>query len=145
MNIFTPDNIRTSGAAESKEAALRAVADLAVERGYSSDADGVLEGLLAREAQISTALMDGMAIPHTKHAAVTEPALIVWRFDESIDWGDDVVNVLVAMLVPEADAGTTHLQLLAKVSRALIDDDVRQVLSGGSADEIHAALAARIA
>ena len=113
------------------------IARFAVDRGYATDAVGVLEGLQDREAQVSTAMMDGIAIPHTKHAAVTDPALLVLRYTEPVAWPDKdtEVSVAVAMLVPEAEAGKTHLKLLAKVSRALMDDNVRSTLSSGSETE----------
>lgn len=145
MEIFTPENVRIGGSAGSKAEALSQIAAFAVERGYASDAEGVVRGLEAREAEMSTALMDAIAIPHTKHAAVDQAALLVQRFDAPIDWSGEEVSVTLAMLVPEAEAGTTHLTLLAQVSRALIDEELRAVLNGGSAEEIHTVLSAKLA
>lgn len=144
MQTFTPDNIRLTGSAATKDQALALVADFAAERGYTADSAGVLEGLHAREAQLSTAMMDGIAIPHAKHAAVIAPALLVLRLDAPVDWTDDQVTVLVAMLVPEEEGGTTHLHLLAQVSRALIEDEVRAVLATGDAADVHRVLSDRI-
>ncbi len=144
METFTKENIRLGQSASSKDAALDVIAAFAVERGYATDAAGVLEGVREREALMSTALMDGIAIPHAKHAAVQSAALLVLRFDDPIDWGDDQIRVTMAMLVPEAEAGTTHLTLLAQVSRALIDDELRAVLVSGGEDEIFEAVSSRI-
>ncbi|OUZ11974.1 hypothetical protein BHE97_03630 [Aeromicrobium sp. PE09-221] len=145
MEIFTAENVRIGGSAGSKGDVLAQIAAFAVERGYASDAAGVVAGLEARETEMSTALMDGIAIPHTKHAAVEHAALLVQRFDGPVDWSGEDVSVTLAMLVPEAEAGTTHLTLLAQVSRALIDEDLRAVLTGGSAEEIYAELSAKLA
>lgn len=145
MDIFSIDNIRLGGTVADKEAALAAIAAFAVERGYAADAAGVVQGLQEREALMSTSLMDGIAIPHAKHAAVQSAALLIQRFDASIAWSGDDVRVTLAMLVPEVEAGTTHLRLLAQVSRALMDDDLRAVLNNGSAADIFGALADRIA
>ncbi|MGP9722770.1 fructose-specific PTS transporter subunit EIIC [Corynebacterium sp. AOP40-9SA-29] len=146
VEMFTRENVRIDAHASSQEDALTKVAELSAERGYATDAAGVLDGLKAREAQMTTALMDGIAIPHTKHAAVTEPALLVVRFDTPVDWPTDEtpVTAAVAMLIPEAQAGTTHLKLLAKVSRALMDENLRASLTSGTVDEIYTPLKAKL-
>lgn len=145
MEIFTQENVRFGGTPATKGEALSSIAQFAVERGYAADVDGVVAGLAAREEEMSTALMDGIAIPHTKHAAVEQAALLVRRFDQPVDWSADEVTVALAMLVPEAEAGTTHLTLLAQVSRALIDEELRAVLADGSESEIFAALSSKLA
>lgn len=145
MDIFSAQNIRLNVAAGDKTQALGSLASFAVERGYATDAAGVLTGMLEREALTSTALMAGIAIPHAKVDAVLSSALLIQRFSSDIDWGDQPVRVTLAMLVPEAEAGSTHLQLLAQVSRALIDDDLQQLLNTGSEQEIFEAMNARLA
>lgn len=145
-DMFTRENVRLDLRADSQDAALSQVAAMAVERGYATDADGVLSGLKEREAQTTTALMDGIAIPHAKHPAIIEPALLVTRFEGSVAWPDEdsKVNVGVAMLIPEAQAGTTHLKLLAKVSRALMNEDIRHTLASGTASEVYDGLSAKL-
>ena len=89
--------------------------------------------------------MDGIAIPHAKRASIKETALIVVRLTEPVDWAGDPVTLAVAMLVPEAQAGTTHLRLLAQVSRALIDERVRQGLTTASSPaEVFEALSVKL-
>lgn len=146
VEMFTRDNVRVDVHADSQEDALARIAAMATDRGYATDADGVLAGLQAREAQMTTALMDGIAIPHAKHSAISEAALLVVRFNEPVAWPTEKtpVSVAVTMLVPEAQAGTTHLKLLAKVSRALMDEDLRATLNSGSADEIYTPLSAKL-
>ncbi|MFD1860293.1 PTS sugar transporter subunit IIA [Aeromicrobium camelliae] len=144
MEIFTQENVRFGGAPATKDEALSSIAEFAVELGYAADVDGVVAGLKAREEEMSTALMDGIAIPHTKHAAVEQAALLVRRFDQPVDWSGQEVTVTLVMLVPEAEAGTTHLTLLAQVSRALIDEELRRILATGSRDEVHSALNAKL-
>ncbi|MFT0848933.1 PTS sugar transporter subunit IIA [Actinomycetaceae bacterium L2_0104] len=123
--MFRVENIVLGFDALTQREAMVAIADTAVNLGYADDSDDVVQGMLDREAQVSTALMDGIAIPHAKRPSIQEAALIVVRLNQPVDWGGDPVTVLLAMLVPEAEAGTTHLRLLAQVSRALIEEDVR--------------------
>lgn len=135
MDIFTKENIRLDCVASDKGAALASIAAFTVERGYSGEAEGVFVGLREREEQMSTALMDGIAIPHTKHAAVDSAAVLIQRFNEPIHWSDQAIKVTLAMLVPE-DGGSNHLALLAQVSRTLIDDEVRAALNSSDEETI---------
>lgn len=145
MDMFKVDNVVLDVAAATQNEALQAIADTAVNLGYSDDADDVVVGMLEREAQVSTALMDGIAIPHAKRSSIKEPALIVVRLTQPVDWAGDPIQVALAMLVPEAQAGTTHLRLLAQVSRALIEDEVRKELtSATTAAGVYDVLAARL-
>lgn len=144
MTMFVPENVRIGAEQTSKDAVLATVADFAVERGYAADASGVYDGLCQRENELSTALMDGIAIPHTKHEAVTEPALLILRLNNAVEWTGSTVTVALAMLVPAAEGGTTHLRLLAQVSRALMNEQLRETLNRGNADEIYQALSEKI-
>lgn len=145
MDMFKVDNVVLDVSATTQTEALQAIADTAVNLGYSDDADDVVAGMLEREAQVSTALMDGIAIPHAKRSSIKEPALIVVRLTQPVDWAGDPIQVALAMLVPEAQAGTTHLRLLAQVSRALIEDEVRKELTNATtAAGVYDVLAARL-
>ena len=133
---ISPDNVLLDVDASNRKDVLRAIAQHAESAGYATSESGVLEGLLAREAEMSTALMDEISIPHAKHDAIEHTALILVRTVNAVDWQGESTRVALGMLVPAAEAGTTHLTLLAQVSRALIDDDVRAVLRTGSRDEV---------
>lgn len=137
---ISSDNVLLDVDATTREDVLRVIAQHAANAGYATSADGVLEGLLAREAEMSTALMDEISIPHAKHDAIEHTALVLVRTANPVDWQGEPTRVALGMLVPAAQAGTTHLTLLAQVSRALIDDDVRAVLRTGSRDEVAAVL-----
>ena len=86
-----------------------------------------------------------MGGPVNKAASIKEAALIVVRSVSPVDWAGDSVNLALAMLVPEAQAGTTHLRLLAQVARALIEADVRAGLAAASTPaEVYDVLNARL-
>ena len=116
---ISPDNVLLDVDASNRKDVLRAIAQHAESAGYATSASGVLEGLLAREAEMSTALMDEISIPHAKHDAIEHTALILVRTVNAVDWQGESTRVALGMLVPAAEAGTTHLTLLAQVSRAL--------------------------
>lgn len=88
-----------------------------------------MNAFLAREAEGTTGMMEGFAIPHAKSDAITEAAVIVVKDESGVTGWDTMdgapVNVAIALLIPGAQAGTTHLKILSKVAEALMDEDFR--------------------
>ena len=74
-------------------------------------------------------MMEGFAIPHAKSDAITEADVIVVKDESGVTGWDTMdgapVNVAIALLIPGAQAGTTHLKILSKVAEALMDEDFR--------------------
>lgn len=100
---------------------LKLLSEQAVSFGIATDAEALCEAFKAREAEGTTGMMGGFAIPHAKSDAVTQAAIIVDKFDEGVVWpsmDDAPITCAIALLTPASEAGTTHLQLLSKVARA---------------------------
>ena len=145
MSIFTQQSIRLGIPAQDQRQFLQAAAELGAEQGILEDVPGVVAAMLDREKQSTTALMDGVAIPHAKHEAIRRPGVLVLRSAAPVEWtSGESVGVGVALLVPGAEAGTTHLQILSRVARALMNKGLRETLNGGTEAEIHEALGARL-
>ncbi len=134
-----------------KDEVLALLSDKAFELGIADDRDAVKAAFDAREEEGSTGMMDGFAVPHAKTDAIKDAAVIVTRFAapiadwESIDGSEIAVGI--ALLVPDAEAGSTHIALLAQIARALMDDGFRDAIRGASeaaqvADLINARLRA---
>ena len=107
------------------------------------------ERLPAREAEGTTGMMEGFAIPHAKSDAITEAAVIVVKDESGVTGWDTMdgapVNVAIALLIPGAQAGTTHLKILSKVAEALMDEDFRATVKGSTdAAEIAKTINARL-
>lgn len=133
----------------SRDEALSFVSNQAVKAGVASDADAVMNAFLAREAEGTTGMMEGFAIPHAKSDAITEAAVIVVKDDSGVTGWDTMdgapVNVAIALLIPGAQAGTTHLKILSKVAEALMDEDFRATVKGSTnAAEIAKTINARL-
>ena len=115
----------------------------------ASDAEALYEAFKAREAEGTTGMMGGFAIPHAKSDAVTQPAIIVDKFDEGVAWPsmDDMpITCAIALLTPASEAGTTHLQLLSKVAVLLMNEDFRtSVQAADDPDKIVELISAGIA
>ncbi len=133
-----------------RDDALSFISNEAVKLGIADDADALMESFLAREAEGTTGMMDGFAIPHAKSAAVKTAAVVVVKDDSGVSGWDTMdqapVNVAIALLIPEAQAGTTHLKLLSKVAEALMDESFRATVKEATeasavADAINARLA----
>ena len=114
---------------ESRDAALKFISDNAVAAGIADDADTLLAAFLKREAEGTTGMVDGFAIPHAKTDAVKQASVMVLKAPDGVPGWDTMdeapVTCAIALLVPEAEAGTSHLQILSKVAMALTDDDFR--------------------
>lgn len=134
-----------------KDEVLALLSDKAFELGIADDRDAVKAAFDAREEEGSTGMMDGFAVPHAKTDAIKDAAVIVTRFAapiadwESIDGSEIAVGI--ALLVPDIEAGSTHIALLAQIARALMDDGFRDAIRGASeapqiADLINARLRA---
>ncbi|MFF3020611.1 fructose-specific PTS transporter subunit EIIC [Streptomyces sp. NPDC057939] len=130
---LTERTIRTELVSDSKEAAIREMAEMLATTGNVRDVEELVRVALAREAQGTTGLGESIAIPHAKTDAVTRPTVGFARSDEGIEWGalDGTKARLVFMIsVPEAAAGDEHLRILALLSRKLMDSAFRDRLQG---------------
>lgn len=142
-NVFVAEDFA------SRDEALSFVSNQAVKAGIASDADAVMNAFLAREAEGTTGMMEGFAIPHAKSDAITEAAVIVVKDESGVTGWDTMdgapVNVAIALLIPGAQAGTTHLKILSKVAEALMDEDFRATVKGSTdAAEIVKTINARL-
>jgi phosphocarrier protein HPr len=105
-----------------KKTALTLVAGQLVQAGNTTD--GYLKGMLAREAQISTYLGNGIAIPHgtpETRDAVLETGVKVMVFRHGVEWGEgNIARVVVGI----AARSNEHLDILRQLTHALSDDSV---------------------
>lgn len=141
MSEFVPTSrVLLGQSAGSVDDVLRLLADKAVELDLSADAAGVYDAFKAREAEGTTGMMGGFAIPHAKSDAITESGIIVVKFSEGVEWpsmDNEPVTCAIALLTPAAEAGTTHLQLLSKIAVLLMDEGFRaNVLATSDAGRI---------
>lgn len=126
-------------AAASKEQAMRELTLLLYAHGRTDDPDALEDALWAREAEFSTGLGHGMAIPHCKTAAVKASTLTVLRLRQALDWealDGAPVDTLIMLVMPE-NAAREHLQVFAQLARKLMDAGFRAALrSAADATEL---------
>lgn len=120
------------------------IASLAA-NGVIDDVEVFKEGILNREAQMSTGLGDGIAMPHAKNKAVQKPAVVFAKSDAGVDYEslDGQPAHLFFMIAAPDSANDVHLQVLANLSRLLINKDlIEQLKQAETAEEVEAIFAA---
>lgn len=149
QDFVKAENVFIDNEAATINEALEFLSRKAVALGIARDADAVLEAFKAREEMGTTGMMNGFAIPHAKSAAITEAAVLVIKFKEPItDWESldgEPIGVGIALLVPDGEAGTTHIKLLSQVAVLLMRDNFRSsVLASSDPAEIASIVSASI-
>lgn len=98
--------------------------------GKLNDREIFKKEILKREAQSSTGLEEGIAIPHAKTAAVKVPSIAIGISKEGLDYEslDGEVSRLFFMIAAAEGAKDTHIELLSKLSTILLEDKVREAL-----------------
>lgn len=138
-NVFKKENVFLNVEAKTKEEVLKFIGLQAKELNISNDSNGVYEGLVQRESQFTTNLGEFIAIPHTKNDAVLNPAVLVLKFKEDVEWneGEEKVKLVINLLMPGQSEGNTHLKLLSALSRKLIHEDFKNaLLNSDDANEV---------
>lgn len=119
-------NILTGLPSESKEDAILRAGHMLEASGYVES--GYAKSMLEREKVASTYMGMGLAIPHgtseTK-ALVRESGIVVLQYPDGVDFGEEKARLVIGI----AGAGDAHLDILAKISSALDDEDVLERLS----------------
>lgn len=104
------------------------LAQESVVHGKTHDKGAVKEAFIAREHEGTTGMLEGFAIPHAKSSAIDQPAVIVVKLKNAIEWqsldGSPTQNIF-ALLIPENDAGEKHLSLLSKIAKLLMNEDFK--------------------
>ncbi|WP_334098810.1 fructose PTS transporter subunit IIA [Parolsenella catena] len=144
MAILDSSHVFLDCSAATRDEALELAASKAVELGATSDAAALLEGLKAREAEGSTGMMGGFAIPHCKSALVSDPCIVVLRFSEPVEWqamDKAPIDCAIALFIPDGELGTEHLRILSKLAASLMHEDFCHAIKGAAdADAVVAAI-----
>lgn len=129
-DLLRPEGISLGAAPKDKDGALDALVKLQQTCGNLSDPKAYKADLLAREAQGSTAIGDGIAVPHAKSAAVQRPGLAAITVPGGVDYGapDGKPSNLFFAIAAPAEGGDTHLEILSRLMVLLMDADFRSKL-----------------
>lgn len=143
VDLLSKDSILLNGAPKSKAEAIDMLVDLQVKGGNISDRETYKQGILAREEKGSTAVGEGIAIPHAKSSAVTAPSLAAMTVPGGVDYealDDEPSDVLFMIAAPDTNADV-HLEVLSRLMTLLMDEDFRaNLLSAKDVDEFLAVI-----
>lgn len=121
---------------------LTEISQFAYEKGLVSDPDSVFEGLLAREELISTAIGDGVAIPHARCKAAEGLFIIFARSRAGVDFDSldgEPVYLFVTLIGPE-DRDQDQLKVLSRTARLLKQPDFKTKFLRAETEEAALAL-----
>ena len=143
VDIVSPEAVLPAVKASGAKQALQEIGRKAAEA-YGLECRAVTDGLLAREKLGSTAMGSGVAIPHARLDGLDSIVGVFARLERPVDFeaaDGQGVDLLFALLAPE-EAGADHLRALAKVSRLMRSDVMREKLrSSDDPVALHALLA----
>ncbi|EOH90045.1 PTS fructose transporter subunit IIABC [Enterococcus pallens] len=125
--------------ATEKKGAIDEMVQKMYDAGRITDIATYKEGILAREAQTSTGLGDGIAMPHAKNSAVKEATVLFAKSNKGVDYEslDGQPTYLFFMIAAPEGANDTHLQALAALSRLLVNPDfVAQLKQAATPDQV---------
>lgn len=119
-----------------KDAVIAALAARVTAAGRATDVDQLTADLYAREAKSATGMKDGIAIPHCRSVAVTEPTLAFARLAPGVDFGakDGAADLVFLIAAPEG-GGNAHLQILATLARSLVKAEFTDALRAATTPE----------
>jgi len=122
-------NVFLNAEIDTKEGVLKFLAQKAVENGVAQNEEGILKDLLAREAEYSTGIQDGFAIPHAKSSNVIEPSIFYIKTKRKLEWetlDGSNVRYIFSLMVPEKNENNIHLKMLSKLATCLMEDDFKK-------------------
>lgn len=110
--------------ATSKEAVIDEMITNLVDKGVVTDFDTFKAGIMNREAQMTTGLGEGVAMPHSKNAAVKEATVLFAKSNTGVNYEalDGAPVDLFFMIAAPDGANDTHLAALADLSKYLLKD-----------------------
>lgn len=132
LSINTHDIILAQ-AAENKQDAIKSIANGLLDKGYVES--GYVNGMLAREAQNTTFLGNGIAIPHgttDTRDQIKQTGVILHHFPKGVNWGDDNTVYLAIGIAAKSDQ---HLEILKMLTKVLSADGVEQQLQNATTAE----------
>ncbi|WP_276851729.1 PTS fructose transporter subunit IIABC [Enterocloster lavalensis] len=142
MRFLSPNLIKVNMQAESRDAAVRELAELLFQERVLKDKERYIQDVLEREAQVSTDLENGVALPHGKSETVLRPAVAIGTSARGIRFSGEGTSSRVIFLIAMPDqADDTHITLLSSITSRLLDNACLERIKGAAEpEEILAAL-----
>ena len=138
VDLLKKESIDLQAVVADKGAAIDHLVSLMDKGGNVTDLEGYRKAVLAREAEGSTGIGEGIAIPHAKTDAVSAPGLASMIVRSGVEYEslDDEPAFLFFLIAAPAGGANVHLEVLSRLSRMLMDDEFREkLMNAKTADE----------
>ena len=128
--MLTENCINLNLTGKTKAEIIDEMVEILYSAGKLNDKEEYKKEILKREAQSSTGLEEGIAIPHAKTSAVKIPSIAFGLSKEGVNYEslDGEPSKLFFMIAAPANASDTHIEVLSKLTTMLLDDDIREKL-----------------
>ena len=135
-DLLSPRAIRLNAPAESKSQAIDALVELHAAAGNLTDPSAYKAAILAREKQGTTAIGEGIAVPHAKSDSVAHAALAAMTVPGGVDYDapDGKPSSLLFMIAAPPD-GDVHLEILSRLMVMLMEPEFCDRLRGAKTAE----------
>ncbi len=137
IDLLKKDAIELNTSVASKSGAIDKLIALHEKAGNLLDVNAYKEAILAREAQGSTAIGEGIAVPHAKSESVKTPGLSAMTVPNGVDYGaPDGKNSDILFMIAAPLDGDLHLEILSRLMVMLMEPEFCAALRGAkTADE----------
>lgn len=136
-DVITLDCINIDLKGQTKSEIIDEMVDILYNNGKLNDREEYKKEILKREAQSSTGMEEGIAIPHGKTDAVKIPTVAIGISKKGVDYEslDGKPSHLFFMIAAPANSNNSHIELLSKITTLLLEDDIREALINAKSKE----------
>ncbi|MEI0798587.1 fructose-specific PTS transporter subunit EIIC [Brachyspira intermedia] len=136
-DVITLDCINTDLKGTTKSEIIDEMVDILYNNGKLNDREEYKQEILKREAQSSTGMEEGIAIPHGKTKAVKIPTVAIGISKKGVDYEslDGEPSHLFFMIAAPENSNDSHIELLSKITTLLLEDDIREALLNAKSKE----------
>ena len=129
-DVITLDCINIDLKGQTKSEIIDEMIDILYNNGKLNDKEEYKKEILKREAQSSTGMEEGIAIPHGKTDAVKIPTVAIGISKKGVDYEslDGKPSHLFFMIAAPSNSNNSHIELLSKITTLLLEDDIREAL-----------------
>ncbi|MBC2456073.1 PTS sugar transporter subunit IIA [Clostridium beijerinckii] len=133
--ILVEEGIVLNVASESKDKAIERVGKLLIDGGYVKD--NYIEGMKAREEEVTTYMGNGVAIPHGMNEykkEILETGIVIAQYPNGVDFGEGNTAYIVIGI---AGKGDEHMEILSKIALTIqYEENVERLRKAKTPEEI---------
>ena len=124
IDLLKPNAIDLNASAQTKDEAINKLVSLHAQAGNLNDAEAYKQAIYAREAQGTTAIGEGIAVPHAKSDSVKTPGLSAITVANGVDYNaPDGKNSDILFMIAATMDGDLHLEILSRLMVMLMEGE----------------------